>query len=580
MVAVIFPAGASQSNEFTYNSLIELINANDVKSIETLTHFLPAEMQRNITFRLRPHNKLQEGVRAVRFTADGRLALTHSDDPNVKGGNSVEVVETKSNGYQTLHVIDFDPTGKTRPIFAASNLLREHPNSGESCAACHGDHPRKIWPSYNFWPDACGEDDDTVDEKCLSFLKRARTNPRFADLAWDPADPAWPYLKNRRERSLARMPNTRFSYLTEIHNARQNANLIESSLLFNKLKYTLAYESICERTATEATRLNSILARSPDVPIPEAYAGNRRAYINSISASGRTVIARSYYNDVSGVQTSLEPSRSQMLYEVMGITLGNVGANDELRQNGVTRIGLDENLLNHASDNYVATQILRDMSKDDSTIAEAVKNANGDSYLADPSTAYFYNAEPRFNAELAGVFMKIRPLKDLCFYLYRKSQSELDRMERALNLRQDCLPGSWPGPLPSASMLSAFTVAKSANELVLEQGRKLLSSANCISCHDGTKSRHLPGPRITFSNLDAFAADDRRWQNENFESIASAAKETMKAGIHGTRMPMNRPALSADDQKAIVAYLEYMAADGDPNKSDHASQPLRRSEGN
>ena len=66
----------SGSSDFTYDDFIRLVNRYN--SIDAINHSLPKELQRNITFRLDAHNRLQPGERAIRFTDNGNLMITHT----------------------------------------------------------------------------------------------------------------------------------------------------------------------------------------------------------------------------------------------------------------------------------------------------------------------------------------------------------------------------------------------------------------------------------------------------------------------------------------------------------------------
>lgn len=571
---LLFSLAPAAEAGFTYADLVKLIKTKNIQSVEKLTAALPPELQTDATFRLRPHNRIQEGTRAIRFTPNGRLILAHNDDAQKPGGHSVEVMEVSPAGNIQLHLITF-PEAKGPPAISSDNKSREK-RQLQSCLACHGDPPRMIWPSYNDWPDACGAKDDVADGECLAFLKAAKNNPRFKDLKWDPANPAWPYYAsgNRENRLVRRMPNTRFTNLVSFHNSRQMANVVQSSPLFPSLKYNLIRQNRClhhPHPEASTLRLKKLLARDSAIVPPAGWSGTPASYVEELFADKETPEYAPV--DVASVNLSYHQLHRLTLLELFGVPKGNTGGNEMLTKAGRTGSGFTGQEAGGDTTSLLAAQLLNDLSKTDAKLRKLnAPRMMGFTDVLAPNPLYdakaFPDFEPRvFNAGLDPAFIKeyegryskvIDFDKDLCAYLSEKATKELDAYERTL----EAWPKQKPRPVAnvhSAEELKEIQEIRSALKTdKLRAGKAILTHQKCIACHDPEEGK-VVGPYFPFRDPQQFAKanlDKKRYG----DTIVRRVREVIASDASlKDRMPLNRPALSAQEREALMLYLESMA---------------------
>ena len=560
-VAIFSFSAESMSEEdwptFTYQDLKKLIIEKKIRSVEELTAALPEELQTNITFRLKPHNRVQDGVRAIRFTSDGALTITHNDDPQKKGGFNVEAHEVDSSGKKFLHDIKFAEDGKGPPQFS-DGPLQKHGRGPESCITCHGEHARKIWPSYRDWPDACGENDDTPDQKCSDFLKKAKSNTRFKDLKWDPQNPNWPYM-DPNKRALKNMPNTRLTYLTLIDNAREQAQVVRDSALYKHLKYTLLYDRFCE---DQSTKLKVALSQSNLVIPPSNWTKSKADYIEEV------FFHKPEYTPADKSSKYQYPEFKHKIMELFNIPLGMTGGVESSERNAVTGIDTNEKIYNSNSNFYLNAELLRMEAKTDPNIKAAIDQATIN-YLTDdkndPVVAKgFYNGlDSKFQSHLKGVFLKSTPLIKMCPYLKNKSEKELTEFEKFSKIQKTCDHSS---PLRLSKNISQIQniadLQVGLENLQINKGKELLSKAKCIACHDSSEGKNV-GPHIPFANPKNFAKQNQDGISYADDFISSTERMISNDVPKEKRMPLNQESLSPDEQKALIKYLNFMASQND-----------------
>lgn len=551
-------AAAKDYPTYTVENFLELLRSK--WSIEEVTAALPEELQTNVTVRLEPRNRLQEGPRAIRFTSDGRLMITHNDDPQKRGGRNIEIAATDENGNRTLLDVAFSADGKSAPVITSNRPSGGDGHGGtQACTACHGTPPRLIYQSYATWKGACGEADDKADEKCLAFLKRAKTNPRFKDLKWDPENPAWPYHNGvqGKGRTLSTSPNARFTLLVQFGNANQFANVVQASPLYEKLKYTLMDQYLCAQPEADMRRFRTLLARSNQVPVPKNWKGTTLDYVEKISD------AKADFSGDDDGPTSRAVSRRNF-FEFFGVPMGNTGGNEVLRRNGITGIGYDYDVHNTDSISYLATQLLVRESESDPVLRSMVKNP--ESYVAASEAGYsgYYNGDAKFmRAFKQAGFVKIDAVNSICPHIHARAQAEMRSYEEELNLADaKCKTLGKP-----TSLQKVHAIADGVQELVLEKGKALLESENCNSCHDPVQGKPV-GPRIRFRNPAHFAEDSERMQMEDGMDAVAASERLMSSDVHQLKqMPLSRPPLDPESREALLRYLKSMA---------YASRPVKK----
>lgn len=563
---------------FTYADLVALIKGKNIRSVEELAAALPPELQSDITFRLKPHNRIQEGPRAIRFSPNGRLIIAHNDNPEKPGGRSVEVMEVSPSGNIQLHEILF-PEKKGAPAISSDHGKREKRHL-QSCIACHGDPPRMIWPAYNDWPDSCGAKDDSADQECLAFLKAAKTNPRFKDLKWDPANPAWPYYAggtaaaNQKSRLVRRMPNTRLTALVTFHNSRQMANVVQASPLYPQLRYNLIRQNRCTHhpyPEANQNRLKKLLMRDSAIVPPASWSGTRSQYVEDIFADREVPEYSSA--DVSSVSLSYQELNRLTYLEFFGVPKGNTGGTEVLTKAGRTGSGFTGQESGGDSTALLTVQLMNDLAKTDTKLRKFVKErAMSFSDVLAPSPYYDTKAFPDFDAsafnaaldpyfirEYDGRFSKVVDFdKDLCAYLSGKATEELAAYERLLN--------AWPkgterpvANIPSAEELREIREIRSALKTdKLRAGRAILEHEKCIACHDPAAG-NVVGPFFPFRDAKKFAVANLDTKTYG-DTIVRRVQEVISRDTPlKHRMPLNRPAMSAEEQEALVLYLKSMA---------------------
>ena len=242
--------------------------------------------------------------------------------------------------------------------------------------------------------------------------------------------------------------------------------------------------------------------------------------------------------------------------------MGDTGANERFERNANTSIGLSFDALNKGSDDYLVARLLKDLATSDYTIAAAVKTAA----MPYPKKANdggnfpkFYETSPKFMKKLDDVFLDEEKLNDkLCRYLSKKSEKEMDDLERSLE-GKSCLAGERQ-VLPGKQVGNAVELATAAKTLQLAEGKKILTSSKCISCHDSATG-HNVGPAIPFGNPQKFSRDNANNSLYDETYIAKAKHLISDPSVPPEkRMPLNQVPLTQDEQDAVLAYLEYMAS--------------------
>ena len=232
------------------------------KNLDELVSALPLELRSNYTFIYQsrgPHGGLgnekasavdKTHPRAVLFSADGKVTLAFTSNPNKPGYNVVEAIRYKEEGAK------FELSRYA--LGEASAEEQADPSNGkinpESCLRCHGQDPRPISDSYPLWPGFYGSVRDAFPKgsKELKWYKQflsttAKTGP-FKNLVWLKDTSVPPYLDpkqydpNASEGPIEEMkylPNTRLGMAWTELNRKRIFRKIKASPLYRTYRYAL-----------------------------------------------------------------------------------------------------------------------------------------------------------------------------------------------------------------------------------------------------------------------------------------------------------------------------------------------------
>ncbi len=229
---------------------------NPVRSVEELLPLLSKELRSNFTFIYQsrsPHGGLgdpsQSAVsvefpRVVLFTADGKLSLAFTGDPNAPGFDTVEAIHFEDNSAR-FRFSEFN---------LKKNVGARVPLDPPNCLRCHGQDPKPISDSYPLWPGFYGSVRDTFpkDSQELNwyrkFLKTEAKRGVYQKLEWPEGTSVPPYLDPKDYQvetvegtvdKLKLLPNTRLGMAwTELNRKRIQRKLMASPH-YKKLRYGL-----------------------------------------------------------------------------------------------------------------------------------------------------------------------------------------------------------------------------------------------------------------------------------------------------------------------------------------------------
>jgi hypothetical protein len=161
---------------FNADSLFELIEKNQVTSVDQLLPLLPENLRSNYSLVYASRSTAQEASRAIPriilFSDDGKFQMAVSGDSTGKGGNMVEMISQQADGTFQQATAELSATGLRKTL------------NPESCVKCHGSQRRPIWDNYPFWPGTYGGDHELLknipdpksqwlNEENVAFVKSA-----------------------------------------------------------------------------------------------------------------------------------------------------------------------------------------------------------------------------------------------------------------------------------------------------------------------------------------------------------------------------------------------------------------------
>jgi len=166
------PAAALDGETLTYEDLLGLISAHDVRSIEDLLPLLPENYRSEYTL-MHTSRSLQpstfDSPRVIMTGPRATLVIAFNGDPEAVRYNVLEIIQfreggapadppnpsTPPRGFEFREIVfsDLDPPAPPVPSPANQPL----------CRFCHGNpDPRPNWEVYGEWPGAYGSSVDQV----------------------------------------------------------------------------------------------------------------------------------------------------------------------------------------------------------------------------------------------------------------------------------------------------------------------------------------------------------------------------------------------------------------------------------
>ncbi len=222
-------AVAVPAETFTYEDLVALIQAKNLKRVEDVLPALPDDLRSNYTL-MYQSRALQRASynnpRAILFGKDAKFILTFIGDQNAFGFETLETIQFRP------HERSFDfrqivfPTiqnGLKDVKFSQQNKTAD---GRVSCTSCHGSEPRPNWDHYRVWPGAYGGHDDQLEGeeelKYREFVSTRNTSPFYKYLIQG--------IKPKDPEDVSFRPNLRLSDLIGSLNSLRAMGILERKL--------------------------------------------------------------------------------------------------------------------------------------------------------------------------------------------------------------------------------------------------------------------------------------------------------------------------------------------------------------
>jgi hypothetical protein len=245
---------------WTYENLTQLIQSENIQSIEQLLPRLPEDLRANYIL-MHESRSLQgaspQNPRVILFGNDARLTCAFNGDAKQIGFDSIECFQFRDRAFDFRQIQFPTPeNGLKQVVFSKAN---QSTDGKTSCTGCHREDPRPNWDGYDRWPGAFGSRDDRVngsfelENELKAFNSKRDQHPRYRWLKSVSA-PTAPYLNDLKVSS---RPNLRFTSLTNRMNAWRLLRLMEANTQrWQRLAFaTKALR--CQLTANQTKRLES-----------------------------------------------------------------------------------------------------------------------------------------------------------------------------------------------------------------------------------------------------------------------------------------------------------------------------------
>ena len=159
VAGLIWASSGWASSGFDFGALRNLIETNDVKTVNELVPLLPERMRRNALFvydshALKTHLVTPESPRVILFNEDSSLILALTRNPGAeavaRGEDTLEIISMNPSSHR-YEMRDLEFNGKANPFAEAEPEVNP-----PLCSSCHGANPRPIFEAYNAWPGLFG----------------------------------------------------------------------------------------------------------------------------------------------------------------------------------------------------------------------------------------------------------------------------------------------------------------------------------------------------------------------------------------------------------------------------------------
>lgn len=148
-------------SDMSIQTLINFIQAEKIRSVESLMPRLPVELRQTFALvedshsRQRPSSALYP--RIIMFAPDGSFFLTVATAKRSKAYDDIEMLEFKDDKTWEIERYPFDKTVFNGDL-AESTPYRDNVPDNQQCVGCHGSQKRPIWGRYPTWPAVFGDE--------------------------------------------------------------------------------------------------------------------------------------------------------------------------------------------------------------------------------------------------------------------------------------------------------------------------------------------------------------------------------------------------------------------------------------
>lgn len=552
----VFPGYSSLSIEW----LKQLIESNDVQSIEQLLPLLPEGLRSSYTL-VRNTNSLQDAddinPRVIMFAPDARFVIAFNGASYQRRFQQVEILDyTAEDGSARFFEVDFS---KPKAELSSANPA--------VCMTCHASFPRPngepkpIWTNYSRWFGAYGETDDRMDQvqrdRYSQFLNHASNHDRYKWLVREsekskfaPYYASTSYDVNAEERGLSGryldnglsmtmrnpmfMPNLRLSKTLDARNSVRIAKHIMRSDLYLDFPFTTLFSVACDNKGRRSRPANKLELLPDNAPSFVSYdfgldqndftilfADSQADYNNGNHHFGtRALIAGYLAKQV--LETASDPELKKWFRPSYWI--------DYYGSFGISR-----------SEELYETETYKYLWSWGYLLDSLVPGFSTTSYLS----VTMKDLDLPDNAE--GV-----PYDQFCVEMANRAIQEArgkeDKIAFARNYR--------------GRFIDSFYGERTIKDR--EQRSLPVVLQECADCHDSSEPGVDFAPYIPFASPEALAfmiqSEQRGDRNRLVEKVSQRiSNEFRSAHVGGGQMPLGRRALDEEESASLIDYLEGLA---------------------